>query len=429
MRTMTKLIVALILMSQYLQCQVGDSEMGTTGKSNEISYEFVISRSSDDLVPSISGATIAVAKLDKDQLNIELIFRVGRRFSFSMFTDDAALDFYPVWGPDDKSIYFDSNRNQKISIWNLSLSENTPRIAVESDSGMCFGAAISPNKSQMAYTKSSIFDYAWWTFYISPPVRDIRPEHFQIVLRRLDDGVDNILTYGMLPSWSPNGKRIAYSFFNGSDWDIWAIEPSTGKKFRLTDTKDNDFYISWSPDGEWLAYCRENPITKNTDIWLIRSNGGSSMQLTTNQLYNEGAPFWTSDGIYIHTDTGENTPYDIALIPSELLPTAPQASSSAGTSRLSVERANVRIQILNSTGKSGLAGKVSEMLEENGFIVSDVGNSKKERNLSKGKIYYKTGYHDIANEIAELIPGTQRLYESKAFGYDIVVVLGKNTSM
>jgi len=62
-------------------------------------YEFIISRSSDDFVPALSGATFAIATLDNDKLDIELIFRVGHRLSYTKLTDDPSLDFRPVWLP------------------------------------------------------------------------------------------------------------------------------------------------------------------------------------------------------------------------------------------------------------------------------------------------------------------------------------------
>ena len=417
-------LTILTLIVQCSNCQAKASK-NTRIADEKVPYEFVISRSFDDFTPSVSGATISVAKLDGDRLNIELIFRVGRRLSFSMFTDDAALDFHPVWSPDEQSLVFDSKRNQKIAIWELRLSENKPKLLIGSDAGMCFAASFSPDSTKIAYTKTLFFDPNWWVYYITPPVKNIRPEQFQIVLRTIETGEDKILTFGMIPAFSPDGKKIAYSSFNGSDWDLWVMTLSSGNKLRLTQSGDNDFYPSWSPDGQWIAFCRENPINSSSDIWVVRSDGSSLMSLTDTKNHNESAPFWTADGIYIDTDSGENTPYDIALIPPEILPT----TLSTAENRNDMPTKNATIEILNSTRIKGLAARTQKLLEKNGFEVKDIGNSRHERNLYKGKIYYKPGFREIAKRIADIIPGTQRLYESKKFKYDIVIVLGRNTHL
>ncbi len=390
-----------------------------------IPYEYIISRSSDDFTLAKSGATMAVAMLDSNKLDIQLIFRVGRRLSFSMLTDDISLNCHPVWGPDDQSIIFDSNRNQKIAIWELSLSEKEPKLLIDSDDGMCFAANLSPDGSKIAYTSAKYSDPHWWTYYITCPLgENVRPENFQIILRDIQSKKDKIITFGMLPVFSPDGTKIAYSSYNGNDWDLWTIMLSSGEKKQLTSTSDNDFYASWSPDGKWIAFCRENPLKSTSDIWLIHPDGKSLMQLTSTKNNNEGGPFWNNDGIYIHTDNGENTPYDIALIPSELLPIA-----EIETSEPVSKKKDFTIQILNSTMINGLAARTQKLLESKGYTVADIGNTKKERNLYKGKIYYKPGARNMAKEIAEIIPGTQRLYESTKFKYDIVVVLGRNTKL
>ena len=422
-------LTILTLIAQCSNCQQKSSQNSQIS-TEKVPYEFVISRSFDDFTPSVSGATISVARLDANKLNIELIFRVGRRLSFSMLTDDSALDFHPVWSPDDQSLIFDSKRNQKIGIWQLSLSENKPKRLIETDNGMCFCASFSHDSAKIAYTRTTTFDPDWWVYYVTPPIKDIRPEQFQIVLRTIETGKDKILTFGMFPAFSPDGKKIAYSFFNGKNWDLWVIALSSGNKLRLTQSGDNDFYPSWSPDGKWIAFCRENPLNSSSDIWTIHPDGSSIMQLTGTNNHNEGTPFWTTDGIYIQTDSGENTPYDIALIPSELLPTTAVARNAKNTELSSaVSRKNLTIQILNSTRKKGLAARAQKLLEKNGFAVEDIGNTKKERNLYKGKIYYKSGFRETAKEIANIIPGTQRLYESNKFKFGIVIVLGRNTKI
>jgi len=70
-----------------------------------------------------------------------------------------------------------------------------------------------------------------------------------------------------LPSWSPDGSRIAYVTKRGADpdrhsnWDIYLVEPRAGApERRLTSFAgaDSDPYLesrpAWSPDGRLIAY-------------------------------------------------------------------------------------------------------------------------------------------------------------------------------
>ena len=393
----------------------------------ELPYKYIISRSADDFVPTVSGATFAIATLADDRLDMELIFRVGQRLTYSKLTDDAPLDFKPAWINNGQDILFDSSRDKMVAIWKLTLSEGKPVLFIKAPKdGMCFDAAVSPDESQVAYTRTNFIDVGWWTMYIVPPISKVSPEQFQIIIRNVQDGSDRILTYGMMPSWSPDGKKIAYSLFDGASWSIWLADAETGQRNQVTNpVGSSDITPVWSPDGQWLAFCRVDNKSKASDIWVVRNDGTYPTQLTNTPTRGEGGPCWTDDGIYFHTDAGEGTPYDIALLEKENLPKISQTSIT--TMQKNVSKSRLTIEILNSTTIPKLAAKTSSLLKRNGYNVADVGNSKRERNLHKGKIYYKPGFKEQARKIAELIPGTQLLQESKKFRYDIVIVLGRNT--
>src|SRR5829696_8679676 len=77
------------------------------------------------------------------------------------------------------------------------------------------------------------------------------------------------VTAGYNPSYSPDGKKIAYTVYKGTDSETYTINVGGGEPFLSLDTaiqwasktqithnnKDDDF-PSYSPDGKKIAYSR-----------------------------------------------------------------------------------------------------------------------------------------------------------------------------
>ena len=49
--------------------------------------------------------------------------------------------------------------------------------------------------------------------------------------------------------------------------DIYIINPDGSNLKRLTNTRDQEKHVSWSPDGQWIAFVRE------FDLYIIPADG------------------------------------------------------------------------------------------------------------------------------------------------------------
>jgi len=57
------------------------------------------------------------------------------------------------------------------------------------------------------------------------------------------------------PSWSPDGKRIAFYSSRSGRYEIWSVNPDGSGLTQLTRTSGNAvWHPVWSPDGKWLAF-------------------------------------------------------------------------------------------------------------------------------------------------------------------------------
>src|SRR5207244_821188 len=101
------------------------------------------------------------------------------------------------------------------------------------------------------------------------------------------------------PSWSADGKKIAFARFptSGSSptGDLWIMDADGSHKVRLTSSNDSDNDPAWSPDGTELVFSRYAASDlSQQDIYTLPSAGGSVTQITSSAK-EEYEPTWCPD--------------------------------------------------------------------------------------------------------------------------------------
>ena len=107
------------------------------------------------------------------------------------------------------------------------------------------------------------------------------------------------------PTWSPDGKRVAYVSFESKKPVIYVHELATGKRIVLSNQKGNNSAPSWSADGSKLAVSLSRD--GNTQIYSLNADGSGLRRLTTGSSIDT-EPQWSADGnsIYFTSDRGGN---------------------------------------------------------------------------------------------------------------------------
>jgi Tol biopolymer transport system component/DNA-binding winged helix-turn-helix (wHTH) protein len=69
------------------------------------------------------------------------------------------------------------------------------------------------------------------------------------------------VTYGpsthVQPSWSPDGRSVAYASDQAGSFDIWVQRLDGSEPQQVTDSSSHEWQPAWSPDGQWLAFRSE----------------------------------------------------------------------------------------------------------------------------------------------------------------------------
>ncbi len=94
-------------------------------------------------------------------------------------------------------------------------------------------------------------------------------------------------------SVSPSGKMIAYSHFNGLDYDVYLYDMTQNPPASrvLASDKGNDLFPVFSPGGNVVAF--QSDLTGNNDIYVVNIyDGNPPINLTNNYDINDYMPAW-----------------------------------------------------------------------------------------------------------------------------------------
>lgn len=97
----------------------------------------------------------------------------------------------------------------------------------------------------------------------------------------------------MSPSWSPDGKRLAFVSFENNRSQIYIIDVATGQRSQVSKFPGINGAPAWSPDGRKLAVVLSKE--ENPNIYIIDLVSRSVQQLTTG-LNISTEPSWSPDG-------------------------------------------------------------------------------------------------------------------------------------
>jgi TolB protein len=118
------------------------------------------------------------------------------------------------------------------------------------------------------------------------------------------DGGENIL-----PSWSPDGSKIAFASTRGNDaggYSLYVVEVGTTAVSAVSTGLGSAISPAWSPDGLLIAFSGPD------GLYTVPAAGGAASAITSGG-YRDNSPAWAPDGaaLYFASNRSDGGTFDV----------------------------------------------------------------------------------------------------------------------
>ena len=129
------------------------------------------------------------------------------------------------------------------------------------------------------------------------------------IVRVEKNGSERVLSEGVNPALSPDGKWIAFSMPVGRSIHLFRMHPDGSELIQVTSARSVDVQPSWSTDGKWLLFTSNRAHAdlrrrgkSDWDIWAIDTTGRNLIQVTYDEDRDGAARMGKNGRVYFHSD-------------------------------------------------------------------------------------------------------------------------------
>jgi TolB protein len=196
--------------------------------------------------------------------------------------DSAGDDRAPAWSPDGRRLAFESDRDGNWDVF-VSDASGANQRPITRDRASDRHAAWGPRADQLALVRS----------------RDGRSE---LIVVRLTDSAERVVAATgtsnfLFPSWSPDGERIAFTREQAGTFGLeWVpAEGGTPRPLIVSGASRRDLWPRWSLDGKRFAFfSRRVPHLEDDEVYVSELDG--RLTRVTARAGHDFTPAWSPDG-------------------------------------------------------------------------------------------------------------------------------------
>ena len=166
------------------------------------------------------------------------------------------------------------------------------------------------------------------------------------------------------PSFSPDGRRLAYVSNLSGLPQVWTIDSGGGYPRQVTALPDPVQGVAWSPaeDGDWLAFTLAPGGGMNVQVYLVRPDGTGLRRVTDGGAENNQLSGWSRDGRYLLLGSNRANPRAMDGYLYEV--------AAGGPMRLVLRNEGIGgLNALSSDGKRALVSRVKSRGDSNLFLL------------------------------------------------------------
>ena len=223
--------------------------------------------------------------------------------TFTQITAQSGLEWFPSLSPDGKWVVYGGDAEGNRDIFLQSTTGQTPIDLTADSPDDDDQPAFSPDGERIAFQSS-------------------RAGGGIFVMGRTGEAVRRLTRRGFKPTWSPEGREIAFTTEN-ADLDpqntvglssLWVVNATSGEERQLGNV--DAVLPSWSPHGQRIAYTTRGAIAGSTrlDIWTVDRSGANPVAVTTDGARNWN-PVWAPDGRHLYFVSGRGGPINLWRVP------------------------------------------------------------------------------------------------------------------
>lgn len=208
----------------------------------------------------------------------------------------------PAWSPDGRQLLFARHEVGGTAIWQYVLEPGRPESLrrLTDRNAPEHNGVFAPDGSRVLLTVITLSGTQG-----NLDIASVAPDGSDLKVVAKDIGG---LSHQDWPSWSPDGKRFAFSSTHEKNQEIYVADADGSNLARLTQHPGHDAHPAWSPDGAWIAFATDR--WGGLEIARMRPDGTEVARLTTSPGLDD-YPAWSPDGRSIAFVSNRDGNYEI----------------------------------------------------------------------------------------------------------------------